>query len=168
MILIVGLGNPGKKYEKTRHNIGHLLVDRLVFLNQKGIILQKSKSFMNESGKTVKLLIKKYKLKTKNIIIIHDDLDLPLGKIRIVKNRGSAGHRGVESIIQELKTKDFARIRIGIQPKMGKPHNPEKFVLQKFTKEEEEILEETIKKTALVIQAVTEEGLVKAMNQYNR
>lgn len=168
MILIVGLGNPGKKYEKTRHNIGSRLIEELKSLNLKGVVLEKPKLFMNESGKAIKALMKSLKLKNQNLIIIHDDLDLPLGKIKIVKNRGSAGHKGVESIIKELKTKDFIRFRIGIQPKDGKPNNPEKFVLQNFTREEEEIMKEVTKKIAETVQVIINEGLQKAMNQYNR
>jgi len=93
---------------------------------------------------------------------------LPLGKIRIVKNRGAAGHKGVESIIKELGTKNFIRFRIGICPKSGKPKNPENFVLQKFNKEEEKIVKEAIKKTAVAVMIFMEKGLEKAMNKYNK
>jgi PTH1 family peptidyl-tRNA hydrolase len=168
MFLLVGLGNPGKKYQKTRHNIGFRVIAELKSLNLKGVILAKPGTYMNQSGQAVKKLIKNYKLKIKNLIIIHDDIDLPLGKIRIIKNRGAAGHKGVESIIKELKTKDFVRFRIGIQPKTGKPKNPEKFVLQKFNKEEEKIVREVIKKTATAIELSLGEGLEKAMQKYNK
>ncbi len=167
MFLIVGLGNPGKKYERTRHNIGSRIIDELDFLSGEKIILSKPKTFMNLSGKAIKPLIKKYKIKPDNLIVIHDDIDLPLGKIRIVKNRGAAGHKGVESIIKELKTKDFVRFRIGILPKSGKPKNPENFVLQKFNKEEEKIVKEVIKKTAEAIEMAIKEGVEKAMSKYN-
>jgi len=184
MILIVGLGNPGKKYEKTRHNIGFRVIEELEgkFLNKK-IIIAKSQTFMNESGKSVKRLIENCKLKSKkissspsslsrsiieNLIVVHDDIDLPLGKIRIVKNRGAAGHKGVESIIKELKTKNFIRFRIGIQPKTYKPKNIEKFVLQKFNKDEEEIVREVIKKSVEAIEILLREGLEKAMNKFNK
>ena len=120
--LIIGLGNPGKKYEKTRHNIGSKAIDELRFLNLKNVVLTKPQTFMNESGKTVKNLLKNYKTKPDNLIVMHDDIDLPIGKIRIVKNRGAAGHKGVESIIKALGTKNFIRFRIGIQPKR-KPAN---------------------------------------------
>ncbi len=168
MILIVGLGNPGRKYQKTRHNIGFRIVDELKSLNLKNVILEKPKTFMNESGKSVKSLTTNYKLQTTNLIVIHDDIDIPLGKIRIVKNRGSAGHKGVESIVRELGTKNFARFRIGILPKTGKPKNPEKFVLQKFNKEEEKIVKEVIKKTAEAIKLTIKEGLEKVMNRFNK
>jgi len=185
MILIVGLGNPGKKYQDTRHNIGFGVIDKLQSLNLKKVILAKPKTFMNLSGKAVKSLIKKYKIPTANLWVIHDDIDLPLGKIRIVKNRGAAGHKGVESIIKELGTKNFVRFRIGICPKTGKPKNIEKFVLQKpreakpseagdetksqrpFNKDEEKIVREVIKKSAEAIEILLREGLEKAMNKFN-
>jgi len=183
MILIVGLGNPGKKYQNTRHNVGSRIVDELRSsprfatarvidelgsLNLKNVVLTKLKTFMNLSGKAVKQLIRNLKLEIRNLIVIHDDLDLPLGKIRIVKNRGAAGHKGVESIIKELGTKNFIRFRIGICPKSGKPKNPENFVLQKFNKEEEKIVKEAIKKTAVAVMIFMEKGLEKAMNKYNK
>ena len=167
MILIVGLGNPGKKYEKTRHNVGTRAIDELEVLGLKNVILVKPNTFMNESGKAVKPLIDKYKIKPGDLIVIHDDIDLPLEKIRIVRNRGSAGHKGVESIIKELKTENFIRFRIGIQPQPGKPKNPENFVLQKFNKKEEKIVKEVIQKTVFAIEIVLKEGLEKAMNEFN-
>lgn len=167
MFLIVGLGNPGKKYEKTRHNAGSIIIDELSFLNLEGVFLQKPKTFMNESGKAVKQIINKLKIPISKLIVIHDDIDLPLGAIRIAKNRGSAGHKGVESIIKELGNNDFIRFRIGIQPQKGKPKNPERFVLEKFKKEEEIILKEVIKKTMEAIETIAREGLEKAMNVYN-
>ena len=168
MILIVGLGNPGKKYEKTRHNVGTRAIDELEVLGLKNVILVKPNTFMNESGKAVKPLIDKYKIKPGDLIVIHDDIDLPLEKIRIVRNRGSAGHKGVESIIKELKTENFIRFRIGIQPRPGKPKNPENFVLQKFNKDEEKTVKEVIKKTAEAIEFSLKTGLEKAMSKYNK
>lgn len=170
MILIVGLGNPGKKYEKTWHNIGFRAIDYLKSLrsmnatrssprfaplelaNLKRVILAKPKTFMNLSGKAIKFLIAKYKIAPANLLVIHDDIDLPLGKFKIQKNRGSAGHKGVQSIINEIKTKNFTRIRIGIQPEKGRPKNIEKFVLKKFNKKEEEIIKEIFGK---IIEAIT-------------
>jgi PTH1 family peptidyl-tRNA hydrolase len=189
MILIVGLGNPGKKFQKTRHNLGFTIVNKIQavgekFLNWKfekkfqaeisqgkinnqKIILAKPQIFMNNSGKSVKLIIKNYRLKIENLYVVHDDLDLPLGKIRIVKNRGSAGHKGVQSIIDQLKTKDFIRFRIGIKPKNEKKINREKFVLEKFKKNEEKIIKKIIKKTVEAIKFALKEGLEKAMTKYN-
>ena len=168
MIIVVGLGNPGPKYKNTRHNIGARVVDELCSSKDKEMILVKPQTYMNESGRAVKLLTKRYTLNANNLIVIHDDIDLPLGKIRIVKNRGSAGHKGVESIINELKTKDFLRFRVGILPSSGKPKQPEKFVLQKFNKDEEKIVKEVVKRTIEAVAMVLEEGLEKAMSKYNK
>ncbi len=179
MFLIVGLGNPGKKYENTRHNAGFKVIDELDSLDLKNIVLVKPNTFMNESGKAIRKLIRNYELtpkqnkfatgqEIKNLIVIHDDIDLPLGKIRIVKNRGAAGHKGIQSVIDTIGTKNFIRFRIGIQPKLGKPKSPEKFVLQKFTKDEEKIVEEITKKITEAIEMFLEEGLEKTMNVCNK
>ena len=190
MILIVGLGNPGKQYKKTRHNIGFLIIENLKLkvegfsdwryekkcqaeisqgkIDNQKMILAKPQIFMNNSGKSVKSLINFYKITSPGFVVIHDDIDLPLGKIRISKGRGAAGHKGVESIIKELKTKNFIRFRIGIQPKEFKPKNVEKFVLQKFNKDEEGAVREVIKKSAEAIEIVLKEGLEKAMGKYNK
>lgn len=168
MLIVVGLGNPGKKFQKTRHNLGFQVIDALGFLSNKKVVLVKPKAFMNLSGKAVKSLIKKYKIPSTNLWVIHDDIDLPLGKIRISIGRGAAGHKGVESIIKELKSKNFVRFRIGIQPKTGKPRNPEKFVLQKFNKEEEKVVKEVTKKTVEAIKFSLKFGLEKAMNKFNK
>src|SRR4030042_1851424 len=170
MFLIVGLGNPGKKYQKTRHNLGLRVIDELESLNLKEVVLARPRVFMNESGKTVKGLVGTHNQKSNNLIIIHHDIDLLLGQIRIVKNRGSAGHKGVESIIRELGTKNFVRFRVGIKPVSGIKHqvsNVEKFVLQKFNKEEEKIVKDIIKKTAEAIEYFLKEGIERAMNEFN-
>ena len=167
MFIIFGLGNPGKKYKKTRHNVGALAVEELDSSTKEKVILQKPDSFMNLSGRTVKKLLKSRKLKNQNLVVVHDDIDLPVGQIRIAKNRGSAGHKGVESIIRELGTKNFIRFRIGIKPESGKPKNPEKFVLQNFSKKEEETVKKVIKKTAEAIELFLKKGLEKAMNEFN-
>ena len=188
MILVVGLGNPGEKYQKTRHNIGFRTVDEIAVNFQfpifnfqsifnaeisKGIIakekitLVRPRTFMNCSGVAMKKLIKNPKQVNRNLIVIHDDIDLPLGKIRIVKNRGAAGHKGVESIIRELGTKNFIRFRIGIRNQELRIKNPEKFVLREFTKDEEKIIKETIKKTAKAIEFFSKEGMEKAQGIYN-
>ncbi len=167
MFIIFGLGNPGKKYELTRHNVGSKVIDELESLDLKNVILAKPQTFMNFSGRLVKKLIQNYKLKIENLVVVHDDIDLPIGKIRIVKNRGAAGHRGIQSIIDTFKTKNFVRIRIGIQPESGKPKNPERFVLQKFAKDEEKILNDVFKKTAEATEMFLEKGLEKAMSEFN-
>jgi len=192
MILIVGLGNPGEKYQKTRHNIGFRAVDEFQrnnnfpefifskkfqaeiskgFSDSGKMIITKPQTFMNLSGRAAKALIRNYKLESKNLIIVHDDIDLPLGKIRVVKDRGAGGHKGVESIIRELGTKNFIRFRIGIKPNVKlqfKIQNVESFVLKKFTKDEEKIVEEIIKKTAKAIEFYLKEELEKTMNEFNK
>jgi PTH1 family peptidyl-tRNA hydrolase len=144
MTAIMGLGNPGKKYSNTRHNVGFMVVDELAKENLEGFILAKSETFMNLSGRAVKKIIKNYKLQSQNLIIIHDDIDIPIGEFKIQKGRGAAGHKGVQSIIKELTSKDFWRVRIGVCPQRGKPKNIERFVLQSFTKEEKNILKKNI------------------------
>ena len=192
MIIIVGLGNPGKKYKTSRHNVGFLALDKIaatfqfppfkfqsIFnaqisknkINGENIILVKPQTFMNNSGKTVKSLLKNNNPDHQKLIVIHDDIDIPLGKIRIVKNRGAAGHKGVESIIKELKTKDFVRFRIGIKPPSiisTIVKNINHFVLEEFSKNEEKIVKEAIKKTAEAIEFSLKQGLEKAMNKYNK
>jgi len=136
MKIIVGLGNPGKKFEKTRHNLGFMVLDKFSRKNKfpkfkmqkeflaeisekkigkEKIILAKPQTFMNNSGKSVKILTRTFNLEPKNLFVIHDDLDIPFGKIKISFGRGSAGHRGVQSIIDEIGTRDFVRFRIGIE-----------------------------------------------------
>ena len=191
MLLIIGLGNPGWKFQKTRHNLGFRVVDELVRKNNfpifklskkflaeisegkiadQKVILAKPQTFMNLSGKSVKKLTNNLQLTTYNLWVIHDDLDLPLGKIRISVGRGAAGHKGVESIIKELKTKNFVRFRVGVKPKTSnlKPETLDRFVLRKFTNEEEKIVKEVIKKTAEAIEFSLKEGLEKAMNRFNK
>jgi len=188
MVLIVGLGNPGGKYEKTRHNVGFRIIDEFKkknnfpdfnfekkfdaetsedIIDSKKIILAKSQTLMNNSGQTVKKLMDYNKLQIDNLWVINDDIDISLGNIKISKESGSAGHKGVESIIDNLKSKDFIRLRIGIQPQKGKSKNIEKFVLQKFNKEEEKILSEIIPKVTEAIEIAIKDGTEKAMNLYN-
>ncbi|MDP2946617.1 MAG: aminoacyl-tRNA hydrolase [Nanoarchaeota archaeon] len=148
--LIVGLGNPGKKYEKTRHNVGFRIIDELekqIF--DVDIILLKPDNFMNNSGRAVKKIIRNSKFEIQNLIIVHDDIDLPFGTIRTSKNSSSAGHKGVQSIIDTLGTKNFTRIRIGIKP--SHEIDTTKFVLKNFSKDEEEKLPEIIKKAVGLI-----------------
>ncbi|MCK4473998.1 aminoacyl-tRNA hydrolase [Candidatus Parcubacteria bacterium] len=191
MILIIGLGNPGEKYKKTRHNVGFMVLDKLQetqgfsdwklkkkfqaeisegIIDSQKILLAKPQTFMNNSGKAVKAIINFLQLNTgENLLIIHDDLDLELGKIKIVKNRGHAGHKGVESIINEIKTKNFIRFRVGIKQKH--PYRPvrrcEDFVLEKFNKKEEKIIKQVIDKTCKAIDVTIKNGTEKAMNKFN-
>ncbi len=188
MKIICGLGNPGKKFEKTWHNVGFLALDefqkrnnfpkfKLVKkfeskiskkkINNEKIILVKPQTFMNNSGRAVKLLIENWKLEIGNLIVVHDDIDLLLGKIKISIGKGSGGHKGVQSIIDELKTKNFIRIRVGICPKSGKPKNLEKFVLRKIEKRKEKIIKEILKRTCKAIEILLKGNLEKAMQKFN-
>ena len=149
--LIIGLGNPGKEYEHTRHNAGFLFIDELErYLKIKKlkfkISIAKSQSFMNESGKAVAALIKFYKVKPENVLIVHDDIDILWSNFKFSFGRSSAGHKGVESIIKSLKTKNFWRLRIGIQPTLKKHVSADKIILKKFTPAELKTLNQTIKK----------------------
>jgi PTH1 family peptidyl-tRNA hydrolase len=197
MKIIVGLGNPGKKFKKTRHNLGFIVVESLrskfknfsnwkkskKFLSEisegkidsERVILVKPQTFMNNSGKAIKLLTKSFKLKAESLFVIHDDLDLPLGKMKISIGRGSGGHKGVQSIIDEIGTKDFVRFRIGIKPNSKfKMQNAklkfkiQNFVLEKFNKKEEKILKEVIEMACQAIKMATKEGIEKTMSEFNK
>ena len=158
MKLIIGLGNPGKEYKKTRHNAGFLTIDKIIsniqypissskfnadisqgIIDDEKIILAKPQTFMNNSGQAVRAVLDYYKIDPKDIIVIHDDLDIPLGEYKISKNKNSGGHKGVQSIIDHLGTKDFTRFRIGIMIE-NKKTPTEKFVLERFSKEEMEVV----------------------------
>ena len=156
MILIVGLGNPGKKYAKTRHNIGFRVIDALKEkISGQDIVFLKPETFMNESGKAVKQALAYYKIPAENLYVIHDEIDLPFGEIRVSKDSSSAGHKGVQSIIDELKTQDFTRIRIGIE-QTTRPQKQETsdFVLEKFSKQEERELGSITKRAIEEINAL--------------
>jgi len=161
MKLIIGLGNPGKEYEKTRHNAGFMAVDKIISsyglpqlsfeakfnaLISQGTIenvkytFAKPQTFMNNSGKSAKAIMEYYKIKPDEILVVHDELDVSTGEYKISKDRSSAGHKGVQSIIDYLGTKDFRRIRIGIGVE-NKKVPTENFVLENFSKEEIEKLE---------------------------
>jgi PTH1 family peptidyl-tRNA hydrolase len=190
MILIVGLGNPGKSFFQTRHNLGFAFVNTLKRLGDfsdwkmnknfeskisegklfgKKVVLIKPQTFMNNSGKAVKKIVEFYKLPLENLWVVHDDIDLDLGKLKIVKNRGSGGHKGVESIIKELGSKDFVRFRLGIKPKeIPKNFNKKGFVLEKFSKEEKKIVKEIFKTTIQAVEIALKQGVEKAMSEFNK
>lgn len=165
MKLIVGLGNYGPEYEKTRHNYGFMVVDEIQkehgfpdFKMDKesqalvsagnDFILIKPQTYMNNSGKAVKSIASYYKIGPEDILVIHDDADIPLGEIKEAEGRGSAGHNGVQSVIDELKTNGFKRLRMGIgsEDPSFKDKELEDVVLKNFSKDEEPIVEETVKK----------------------
>lgn len=184
-MIIIGLGNPGDKYKKTRHNIGFRAVDEFIKENNfpefklsqkfnsmisegifkdKKVILAKPQTFMNKSGEAVRLLIDFYK--TEDFVIIHDDIDLLIGKIKIIKNRGTAGHKGVESVVREIGSKDMIRLRVGIGLQEQKT-DTEKLVLQRFSKAEEVIMKKVLKTASESIESLITEGLENTMSQYN-
>jgi PTH1 family peptidyl-tRNA hydrolase len=192
MIVIVGLGNPGEQYKNTRHNVGFMAVDEFARKNdfpefklqkksnalvssafaqgfggtREKIILAKPQTFMNESGKAIKRLTSQTEEKMADLVVIHDDIDLPVGKIKIVKERGSAGHKGVESIIRNIGNDGLIRIRIGI----GSENKVEamKVVLKNFSTEEQKIIDKIIKKVSDALDLFIKEGLDKTMNAYNK
>ncbi|HEY5157161.1 MAG TPA: aminoacyl-tRNA hydrolase [Anaerolineales bacterium] len=185
IFLIVGLGNPGREYRETRHNIGFLLMDRLaVNLNarftrlqskalvasttyqERKIILAKPQTFMNLSGKSVQGLIHFYKLPFTNILIAHDDLDLPPGTIRIRPDGGSAGQKGMSSILERLGTDEFPRLRLGVGRPPGQMQAPD-YVLQDFSNGERTLISETLNRAMEAALTFVTEGLNAAMNKYN-
>lgn len=154
MRLVVGLGNPGKEHLKNRHNAGHLFVDYLEVKKDKKEVVTinavKTTVFMNQSGDEVASLVKRRKIPLSHLVVAHDDIDLPLGEVKLQFGRGSAGHKGVESVIESLETKDFWRLRFGIE-KPPKGVDGEQFVLSDFTEEETISLEEAFGKTLTLI-----------------
>jgi peptidyl-tRNA hydrolase, PTH1 family len=146
--LIIGIGNPDKKYESTYHNVGFLFADYLTknFPNSK---ILKSDTYMNESGKFVAKELKKSGVKPEKLLIAHDDSDIALGNYKLSFGRGAAGHHGIESIMTSLKSKEFWRLRIGIRPRNEKVRQKaEKFVLKKITAADRKVLETVFQKSA--------------------
>lgn len=179
MKLLVGLGNPGEEYEKTRHNAGRIVVD----LVEKKLEKENSKlkikyltpdTFMNNSGKEVVKYVKSKK-DLSELVVVYDDIDLPLGKIKISFNRSSGGHNGLASIIKHVKSEEFLRIRIGICPttptgKMKKPKGEDailKFLLGEFKKPELEEIKKLSKKVTEAVECIYTESKDKAMSLYN-
>ncbi len=198
MRIIAGLGNPGKEYEETRHNAGRLVLEefrqknkladwsfdkKLNALISPGIIKKNKvllvwpETFMNKSGLALKKIIVSKK-KAADLIIVHDDLDLPLGKFKISFGKNSGGHKGVESIIKNIKTKEFGRIRIGIAPttpsgKINPPAGGPKidkhldFLTQRFKPRELKTIKNISKKISQALETIITDGLQKAMNEFN-
>lgn len=173
MYIVIGLGNPGEDYACTRHNTGRMAAD-LVSEKVEGVKVFVPDTFMNKSGGAVAKVVKSKKAAEK-LIIIYDDLDLPIGTMKISYNRSSGGHRGVESIIKALKTEAFIRIRIGISPatpsgKLKKPKGEsavEKHILTDFKKPEMDTIKKVFKSVVTAVEVIKEEGLGPAMTQFN-
>ncbi|MFH0846812.1 MAG: aminoacyl-tRNA hydrolase [Chloroflexota bacterium] len=190
MKLIVGLGNPGKEYAASRHNVGFSCVGyfarqhKIALTGKQAharvgqgeisgipVLLARPYTFMNQSGKAVKALVKKYGISLEDIIVIHDDMDLPLGKIRLRMGGSSAGHKGINSITSELGSQDFARVRVGI----GRPDNADDkcetdmidYVLSPFTPGEKAVIAEIIPRVSEALLCILERGIDAAMNRFN-
>lgn len=195
MYTIVGLGNPGAEYEYTRHNMGRILVTEMGVEKKFPEFVSSSKyaghiskgeikkelvtlllpdTFMNKSGSSVATLVSSIK-KAKELIVVYDDIDLPIGTLRVSFGRSSGGHRGVESIIKTLKTKDFTRIRIGVAPKTpgGKIRKPTgengvvDFLMGEFTKKERELFPELTERVGEAVEVIIKEGPLMAMSKCN-
>jgi PTH1 family peptidyl-tRNA hydrolase len=184
--MIVGLGNPGSKYLLTRHNVGFMALDYLAkgigitdarveekcLISQfkwdgNPIIFVKPQTFMNVSGEGVQPLAHFYKVPVEQILVIHDELDLPFGAVRVKQNGGSSGHNGLNSLIEKLGGNAFPRVRIGIGRPVDARMDVAAFVLQKFSAEENQKLPEILNQAADAIEAVVFDGLTKAMNKFN-
>ncbi len=186
MILVVGLGNPGKAYSRSKHNLGFMVVDEVAArigatLNKRGftalygevvqgekkLLLLKPQTYMNRSGQSVSQAAEFFKLAAQDIIVVYDEMDLPLGNLKIRLGGGSAGHKGIESIIAHLGDDNFVRVRVGI----GKPKDKSKtvgHVLSHFTKEENSILEVMVNRAADAVLEIIARGVESAMNKFNK
>lgn len=152
MKLIVGLGNPGKKYEGTRHNLGFFLVDLLKKeIARPGVVFFKNSNFINEAGEEVRKTISFYKIPLEDVLVIHDDFDLELGQFKLHANRSSAGHKGVQSLIDQLGSQNFSRLRVGIgHPPEGIEAND--YVLERFSPQEQEVLDSIYPQILIAVQ----------------
>ncbi|HHW60337.1 MAG TPA: aminoacyl-tRNA hydrolase [Syntrophomonadaceae bacterium] len=185
MKIVVGLGNPGPNYKDTRHNVGFMVVEELArrhsverqeqkfdaiiahtHINQEKVLLIKPLTYMNLSGRAVQAVVRFFKADLDELMIIYDDMDLPVGTLRLRPQGGTGGHKGLMSIQQSLGTQDFPRLRIGI----GRPHyhDPVDWVLSKFQREEKELITAAINQAADAIESWVNQGLDQAMNTYNQ
>jgi len=185
--LIVGLGNPGIEYQFTPHNLGFLVIDRIAeqrqvevrnrqcraltaraVIGSETVLLAKPETFMNLSGFSVRELVAEYEIRPEaDLIVIQDELDFPLGTVRIHRNRSSAGHNGIESLIGALGTQDFLRIRMGVAPDR-KIEDSMSYLLSPFRKAQLEIVSEMLDLAAEAVEVTLKEGPAAAMNRFNR
>tara|TARA_B100001123_G_scaffold432245_1_gene554970 strand:+ start:4347 stop:4946 length:600 start_codon:yes stop_codon:yes gene_type:complete len=184
MIIILGLGNPGRTYANSRHNVGYKLLSALSkeynipvkqrrsqavigegYLEDKQVILAKSRTYMNDSGKAARYLLDRYKTDPSSLLVIYDERDLSFGQLRIRARGTSAGHNGVKSIIETLGSSEFPRVRIGI----GQPEQEDaiSFVLGEFTPDETKSLDEILSRSVSAVTRVITDSLTSAMNSYN-
>ena len=187
MKLIVGLGNPGREYELTPHNLGFLVVDRMAedhnvevrnrqcraltartTIGTEQVVLAKPETFMNLSGDSVRELVSRLEIVPEtDLIVIQDELDLAFGTLRVHRNRSSAGHNGIDSIIDSLGTKDFVRIRIGVAPE-HKVEDGKEYLLSPMRKAQLKVLDSIIAEAAVAAEMIVQEGPAVAMQRFNR
>lgn len=184
MKLIVGLGNPGKEYEKTRHNTGFMVMDRLaetfqVSINVKkfkgeyvkfkyrgeDVILLKPMTYMNNSGESVIQVMNYFKMDVEDLLVIYDDMDMPTGKLRLRQSGSAGGHNGIKSIIAHVRTQNFKRIRVGIDKHPQIPVVD--YVLGRFSKEEQPLIDEGIDHAVKAVEMMLDKDFVAAMNAFN-
>lgn len=184
MKLIVGLGNPGKEYLNTRHNVGFMCLDNFAreheldiekkkydglfvktSLYGEDVILLKPQKYMNLSGEVVKRFVDYFKIDINDVLVVSDDLDIPVGKIRLRYKGSSGGHNGLKNIEQNIKTEEYKRLRIGISN--DKAIDTKDYVLGDFSTSEKEVIEETIKKSSLILKDFITENFDVVMNKYN-
>ena len=183
--MIVGLGNPGREYAKNRHNVGHQIVDLLAkrhglrfdkrqgqarlalgSIGEQRVILVKPRTFMNESGPAVAPVARFYQIEPADMLVIFDDLDLPIGRVRLRPHGGTGGHKGMISIIKQLSSRDFPRLRVGIDRPPGKM-DPADYVLQNFSAEQEEAMAEVRERAVAAVECWLREGIEATMNEFN-
>lgn len=183
--IIVGLGNPGSRYEKTRHNAGALVIDELLQRNSASfkrhksgclvaevgfgdsrMVLARPTSYMNESGRPLRELVRWYKSSPDHLVVVHDEIDIPFGEVRIKSGGGTAGHNGLKSIGSHLGTKDFVRVRVGVS-RPGGSREAADHVLSEFSGAERRELPEILSRAADAAERITEAGVERAMNEVN-
>lgn len=186
MKLIVGLGNPGRSYARNRHNVGFQCVDYIAQANRleinrqqaraaivfgeiagEKVILAKPQTFMNLVGESVGPLMRWYRLHFSDLIVIYDDMDLPFGRVRIREKGSAGGHKGVQSIIANLGTQEFPRIRVGIDRPPGEGEHVISYVLSDFSREEQKVVDEVKEKVAEAVEVILTQGIAAAMNRFN-
>ena len=184
--LVAGLGNPGSQYENTRHNVGFLVLDELgergefpiqrlrfhaltntAVIGGQGVLVMKPTTYMNLSGEAVGEAARFYKLPADHVLVISDDVDLPLGKLRIRKGGSAGGHNGLKSIIQHLGTDQFPRLKVGVGAKPRPDYDMADWVLGKLQGEDKKVMDAAVKRAADAVECLLREGPDKAMNRFN-
>ncbi len=184
--LVAGLGNPGSQYENTRHNVGFLVLDELgergefpiqrlrfhaltntAVVGGQGVLVMKPTTYMNLSGEAVGEAARFYKLPADHVLVISDDVDLPLGKLRIRKGGSAGGHNGLKSIIQHLGTDQFPRLKVGVGAKPHPDYDMADWVLGKLQREDKKVMDAAVKRAADAVECLLREGPDKAMNRFN-